>query len=116
MIRHMRNDDENVSALTRRAVDAFGDAVQELVRVVTPFFMEMPIHSVRVSEDLGLALSMFPDKVMVVMTAAGMVQSTSSRTLVASSSHSRRSDTGLGRRDRRDRQPQQRVQARDVEG
>lgn len=58
----------------RLATDAFGDAVQELVRVVSPFFERPAILGVRVSEDLGLAVGVPPGKAAAVATAYGMVR------------------------------------------
>jgi len=58
----------------RLATDAFGDAVQELVRAVSPFFERPAILGVRVSEDLAVAAGVPSGKAAAIATAYGMVR------------------------------------------
>lgn len=61
-------------ARARLATDAFGDAVQELVRAVSPFFERPAILGVRVSEDLGAAVGVPPGRTAAIATEIGMVR------------------------------------------
>lgn len=56
----------------RRAADAFGDAVQELVRAVAPLFERAAVLGVRVSEELGETLGV--PEMTAIRTAFGVVR------------------------------------------
>lgn len=66
--------DDGSPRRSRRAADAFGDAVQELALATSSFFAKNAIVGVRVSEELGLALGIPSGRSAAIATACGMVQ------------------------------------------
>lgn len=53
---------------------AIADGVQSLAEAIEPFTSRRGLLSIRVSEDVGFALGVSPDKTTALMTASGLVR------------------------------------------